>query len=318
MFAWLDVKVPLGSAATSPAFSLSRRFSSVLCYPCSLIFAIYVPQAYESFMTALSAQCKNRNDSRRGDGIRRDLSCLDLKLMRSTLIQLKYYPAFKCGRFHGTRRSQEDRGVVEKALKGVRIYNNDPAQIFATICPDYPSYTNISKIRKHDSTVTPNRAQLRSTSTCRFTTGSHNLGYHALDYLRSSVYTLLQPQLWQSAAKVPTEWRIREQATSVMFPTTEMLSEKRSTNLSIENKNGIDDTLKEFQYCSRLLIFPPQTLLFFPADISQVTRLSFGFTGFNANRYYILSISSLLRVIRLARINGRHTAICLSVAININ
>jgi len=74
----------------------------------------------------------SRNDSRRGDGIRRDLSCRDLKLMRSTLIQLKYYPAFKCGRFHGTRRSQEDRGVVEKALKGVRIYNNDPAQIFAT------------------------------------------------------------------------------------------------------------------------------------------------------------------------------------------
>lgn len=34
----------------------------------------------------------------------------------------------------------------------------------------------------------------------------------------------------------------------------------------------------------------PQTLLFFPVDVSQVARLSFGFTGFNANRYYILSI----------------------------
>lgn len=64
MFAWLDVKVPLGSAATSPAFSLSRRFSSVLCYPCSLIFAIYVPQAYESFMTLCQHSAKSTLSSR--------------------------------------------------------------------------------------------------------------------------------------------------------------------------------------------------------------------------------------------------------------
>lgn len=70
--------------------------------------------------------------------------------MRIALIQLRYYPAFKRGRFHGARWSQKDRGVVQKALKGVRIYNNDPAQIFATclsrenssfnrVIPLYPS-----------------------------------------------------------------------------------------------------------------------------------------------------------------------------------
>lgn len=50
MFAWLDVKAPLGSAATSPAFSLSLSF---LFCPLLSLFAHfhYVPHAYESFMT---------------------------------------------------------------------------------------------------------------------------------------------------------------------------------------------------------------------------------------------------------------------------
>lgn len=75
----------------------------------------------------------SRNDSRRGDRIRRDLSCSDLKLMKTTLIQLRYHPAFRCGRFHcDGGRGGRQRGL-ERALKGVRArsetYNNDLANL---------------------------------------------------------------------------------------------------------------------------------------------------------------------------------------------
>ena len=55
MFAWLNVKAPLGSAAASSAF-LSLSFCPVLCCSCSLIFTMCVLHVHESFMTL----CKHR------------------------------------------------------------------------------------------------------------------------------------------------------------------------------------------------------------------------------------------------------------------